>query len=157
MQKISPCLWFDSQAEEAANFYVSVFPNSRIVSTTRYVEGLPQPAGTVMTVSFVLDGEEFVALNGGPVFHFTPAVSFVVHCETQAEVDRFWQRMTEGGEEGQCGWLTDRYGVSWQIVPNGLMEMFKGGDAVASQRAVAAMLQMKKLDIGALQRAYDNA
>ena len=143
MQKISPCLWFDHQAEEAANFYVSVFPNSRVVSTTRYVEGLPQPAGTVMTMSFILDCEEFVTLNGGPVFQFTPAVSFVVHCETQAEVDRFWQGLTEGGAEGQCGWLTDRYGVSWQIVPNGLIEMFKGSDTAASQRAVAAMLQKR--------------
>ena len=156
MQKIGPCLWFDHQAEEAADFYVSVFPISRILSKTRYVEGLPQQVGSVMTVAFVLDGEGFIALNGGPMFQFTPAVSFAIRCETQAEVDHYWRRLTEGGAEGQCGWLTDRYGVSWQVVPTMLIAMLERGEAAASKRAVAAMLQMKKLDIAALQRAYDH-
>ena len=155
MQKIGPCLWFDHQAEEAADFYVSVFPNSRILSKIGYVEGLPQQVGSVMTVAFVLDGEEFVALNGGPVFQFTPAVSFAIRCETQDEIDRYWSRLTEGGAEGQCGWLTDRYGVSWQVVPTPLIAMLEKGDAEASKRSMAAMLQMKKLDIAALQSAYD--
>ena len=155
MQKIGPCLWFDHQAEEAADFYVSVFPNSRILSKIGYVEGLPQQVGSVMTVAFVLDGEEFVALNGGPVFQFPPAVSFAIRCETQDEIDRYWSRLTEGGAEGQCGWLTDRYGVSWQVVPTPLIAMLEKGDAEASKRAMAAMLQMKKLDIAALQSAYD--
>jgi len=157
MQKISPCLWFDGQAEEAAHFYVSVFKNSRIVRKTRYVEGLPRPAGTVLTVQFILDDEEFVALNGGPQFKFSPAISLVAYCDTQQEVDTLWRKLTEGGEEGQCGWLTDKYGVSWQVVPRALIEMLTKTDAAASQRAVAAMLNMKKLDISALKRAYENA
>ena len=156
MQKIGPCLWFDDQAEEAANFYVSVFRNSRILGTTHYVEGLPKPAGSVLTVRFVLDGEEFVALNGGPQYRFTPAVSFVVKCDTQKEIDAYWQRLCEGGEAVQCGWLTDRYGVSWQIVPQALLDMLSKKDNDAAQRAMAAMLGMKKLDIATLQRAYRN-
>lgn len=157
MQKIGPCLWFDDQAEEAADFYVSVFENSRIVHVARYLEGAPRPAGSVLTVEFVLDGETFVALNGGPVFAFTPAVSFVVDCATQDEVNRLWQALSDGGQEGQCGWLTDRYGVSWQIVPTVLGQMLSSNDAAAAQRAFAAMLAMNRLDIAGLQSAYDGA
>lgn len=157
MQKISTCLWFDGQAEEAANFYVSVFKNARIVNTTRYLEGLPQPKGSVMTVRFILDGQEFVALNGGPQFTFSPAISFVVYCETQEEVDGMWEKLVAGGAENQCGWLQDKFGVSWQIVPSVLIEMLSAVDDIASQRAIAAMLHMKKLDISVLERAYKNA
>lgn len=156
MQKIGPCLWFNDEAEEAANFYVSVFRNSRILGITRYPEGLSKPAGSVLTVSFVLDGEAFVALNGGAQYAFTPAISFVVKCDMQKELDCYWQKLTEGGVAGPCGWLTDRYGVSWQIVPQALLDMLSWNDAAASQRAVAAMLGMSKLDIATLQRAYKN-
>ena len=155
MQRIGSCLWFDGQAEEAANFYVSIFKNSRIVRTSRYLEGTPGPVGTVMAVEFILDGAEFTALNGGPQFKFTPAISFMVHCETQAEVDHYWKKLTQGGEEVQCGWLTDKYGVSWQIIPNVLLDMMCSSDKAAAQRATAAMLKMKKLDIAVMQRAYD--
>ncbi len=155
MQKITPFLWFDGQAEEAANFYVSVFRNSRIVRTNRYPEGSPGTAGTVMTVQFILDGVEFVVINGGPQFKFTPAISFVANCETQEEVDRLWQVLSAGGQEVQCGWLTDRFGVSWQIVPTVLLDMLSSADTAAAQRAFTAMLGMKKLDISALQRAYE--
>lgn len=157
MQKIGTCLWFDGKAEEASNFYVSIFKNSRIVNTARYPEGSPLPAGKVMTVEFILDGQEFLALNGGPQYTFSPAISFVVHCETQEEVDDLWEKLLAGGQEQQCGWLTDKFGVSWQIVPNALMRMMSGADAAASQRAFAAMLQMKKLDIALLEHAYNNA
>jgi predicted 3-demethylubiquinone-9 3-methyltransferase (glyoxalase superfamily) len=157
MQKITPCLWFDGRAEEAADFYVSVFKNSRIVSTTYFPEGSPRPAGSVMTVEFVLDGEEYLALDGGPEFTFSPAVSFMAHCDTQEEVDELWEKLTDGGQEGQCGWLTDKFGVSWQVVPRALNGLLGGSDAAAAGRAVTAMLGMKKLDIGELQRAYDNA
>lgn len=157
MQSIQPCLWFDTKAEEAAAFYVSTFKGSRIVDVARYPEGSPGTAGKAMTVRFVLDGQEFLALNGGPVFTFSPAISLVVHCETQAEVDRLWETLTAGGEEGQCGWLTDKYGVSWQIVPNALGAMMGAGDAAAAQRAFTAMLQMKKLDIALLERAFESA
>jgi len=157
MQNISPCLWFDGQAEEAASFYVSVFKNSRIVATTYYQEGLPLPAGTVMTVLFLLDGQEFVALNGTPSLLFSPAISFVAHCNDQAEVDELWQKLSKEGVEGQCGWLTDKYGVSWQVVPRTLLEMFRKGDSAAAQRALKAMLGMNKLDLATLQRAYDNS
>ena len=157
MQKVYPCLWFDGEAEEAADFYVSVFKNSRIVNTTRYLEGSPRPPGSVMTVQFVLDGQEFLALNGGPKFTFSPAISFVANCATQAEVDGLWEKLSAGGEEQQCGWLKDKFGVSWQIVPNALIAMLSATDTAASQRAVAAMLQMKKLDISLLERAYKNA
>ena len=156
MQPIYPCLWFDDQAEQAAAFYVSVFKNSRIVTTTQYLEGSPRPAGMVMTVAFVLDGQDFLALNGGPEFPFTPAISLAVNCETQAEVDDLWAKLTAGGAEQQCGWLTDKYGVSWQIVPRALIAMFSAGDTAASQRAIAAMLPMKKLDLATLERAYKN-
>lgn len=154
MQKVSPSLWFDNQAEEAAAFYVSIFKNSEITGVNRYLEGSPGIAGSVMTVEFVLDGEPFTAINGGPVFTFTPAVSFIVSCDTQEEVDYYWRKLTEGGEEGQCGWLTDKYGVSWQIVPNALREVLGGPDPAASQRAYTAMLKMKKLDIAQLESAY---
>ena len=155
MQKISPCLWFDGQAEEAAHFYVTVFKNSRIVHKTRYVEGLPRPAGTVMTVQFILDGEEFLALNGGPQFKFSPALSLVAYCDTQQEVDTLWRKLSEGGQEGQCGWLTDKYGVSWQIVPAVLDKLMQGKDPERPKRVMQALLKMTKLDIKTLQRAYE--
>jgi len=156
MQKISPFLWFDNQAEEAAEFYVSVFENSRILSVSRYPEGSPGEAGTVMTARIVLDGEEFTLLNGGPIFEFNPSVSFVVNCATQAEVDRLWDALTaDGGEAGQCGWLTDRFGLSWQIVPEGMYALFSGDDPAAIARANTAMLSMIKLDLAEMQRAYD--
>ena len=154
MPKITPFLWFDDQAEEAANFYCSIFKNSRILAVSRYAEGLPKPAGTVMTVSFELDGQEFTALNGGPEFKFDEAVSFSVSCETQQEVDDFWEKLTAGGEESMCGWLKDRYGLSWQIVPSAIGETVGGPDRAGAQRATEAMLQMKKLDIAKLRAAY---
>ncbi len=157
MQKIGPCLWFDGQAEEAAKFYVSIFKNSKIVETIYSAEGMPLPAGSVLTVRFVLDGEEFVALNGGPQFKFSPAISFVASCETQDEVDYLWKKLSEGGREDQCGWLTDKYGVSWQVVPKLLIEMLRETGSEASRRAVAAMMKMAKLDISTLKKAYDNA
>lgn len=153
MQRITPFLWFDSQAEEAARYYASIFKNSKILSISRYGEAGPRPAGSVMTVEFELDGEKFVALNGGPQYTFTHAVSFVVNCETQAEVDHYWSRLSEGGKEVQCGWLTDKYGLSWQIVPTVLMELLKSGDAEKRNRVMQAMLKMVKLDIAALKRA----
>ncbi|HEX6920347.1 MAG TPA: VOC family protein [Actinomycetes bacterium] len=157
MDKITPCLWFDTQGEEAANFYVSVFKNSRIVEVARYGEAGPRPAGTVMIVTFELDGRTFTALNGGPEFTFSEAVSFQVSCETQEEVDELWDRLSAGGEEGPCGWLKDRYGVSWQVVPDPLIELLRDPDPGRSQRAMKAMLQMKKIDIAAVQRAADQA
>ena len=153
MQKITPCLWFDTQAEEAAAFYTSVFTNSRILHVARYGKAGPRPEGLVMTVSFELDGQEFVALNGGPEFTFNEAISFQVSCETQHEVDEFWSRLSEGGEEGPCGWLKDRYGVSWQIVPTRLIELVNDPDPEKSQRAMRAMLDMKKIDIATLEQA----
>jgi len=153
MQRITPFLWFDTQAEEAARFYVSVFKNSKILSLSRYGEAGPGPAGSVMTVEFELDGEKFVALNGGPQYSFTPAVSFVVNCETQAEVDHYWARLSEGGKEIQCGWLTDKHGLAWQIVPTILLELLKGGDAEKRNRVMQAMFKMVKLDIETLKRA----
>jgi len=157
MKLAGPCLWFDGKAEEAARYYVSIFPNSRIRDIVRYLEGSPGRAGTVMTVSFDLDGTEFLALNGGPHFKFTPAISFVVHCKTQPEIDGLWDRLSDGGEISQCGWLQDRFGISWQVVPQRLIEMFQGADKAASQRAFTAMLQMRKLDIAQLEHAYSNA
>lgn len=155
MHKISTCLWFDSQAEQAAAFYVSLFKNSRIVSTNLYAEGTPMPAGSVMTVEFELDGEPYTALNGGPIFQFTPAISLVVNCESQAEIDDFWAAFTAEGEEGQCGWLTDKFGVSWQIVPVELLDYIAGPDKAGAQRANDVMLPMKKLDIAEIRRAYE--
>jgi len=159
MSKITPFLWFDNKAEEAANFYVSLFKNSRIVGMARYgeegAEASGRPKGTVMTVPFQLDGQAFVALNGGPQFKFTEAISFVVNCETQEEVDEFWEKLSEGGEEGQCGWLKDKYGLSWQVVPSALGKMLQDKDPEKSQRVMKAMLQMKKIDIKRLEQAYD--
>ena len=157
MQKITPFLWFDDKAEEAANFYVSIFKNSRVLGVTRYGDAGPGPAGSVMTVRFALDGQQFTALNGGPNFRFTPAISFVVNCETQAEVDECWARLTAGGSEGQCGWLTDRFGVSWQVVPSGLMELLKEPDPKKSKQVMHALMQMKKLDLAVLQTARAHA
>ena len=154
MQKITPFLWFDTQAEEAAKFYVSIFKNSRIVTTTRYGEAGPGPKGSVMTVVFELEGQEFIALNGGPQFKFTEAISFSVDCKSQDEVDRFWNRLSDGGEEGPCGWLKDQYGLSWQINPTVLGEMLNDPDPVKSKRVMEAMLEMKKIDIEGLKKAY---
>ena len=155
MQKITPFLWFDNQAEEAANLYVSLFKNSKITKVVRYGEAGPSAAGSVMTVAFELDGQEFTALNGGPQFTFTEAISFVVNCDSQEEIDHLWQRLSEGGKPDACGWLKDRYGLSWQIVPTILMEMLQSEDVEKSQRAMKAMLQMGKLDIAELKRAYE--
>jgi predicted 3-demethylubiquinone-9 3-methyltransferase (glyoxalase superfamily) len=161
VQKITPCLWFDRQAEEAAGFYTAIFPNSRITLVTRYADtghevnrGL---AGTVMTVAFELDGQPFTALNGGPVFRFNEAISFQINCATQEEVDHYWERLSDGGDAAaqQCGWLKDRYGVSWQVVPTILHELISDSNSERAQRVTAALLQMKKLDIAALQRAYE--
>jgi predicted 3-demethylubiquinone-9 3-methyltransferase (glyoxalase superfamily) len=154
VQKITPFLWFDHQAEEAAAFYTSVFPNSKITAVTRYGESGPGPAGSVMTVAFELDGQPFTALNGGPYFKFTEAVSFVVHCETQQEVDEFWAKLSAGGQEVQCGWLKDKYGLSWQIVPTVLIEMMKDQNSARKGRVVKAFMQMKKLEIAGLEAAY---
>jgi len=153
MHEITPCLWFDTQGEEAARFYTSVFPNSRILEVVRYGAAGPGPEGTVMTVSFELDGRRFVAFNGGPEFTFSEAISFQVGCRTQEEVDAFWGRLSEGGEEGPCGWLKDRYGLSWQIIPTVLPELLSDPDPQRSQRVMRAMLAMKKLEIDALERA----
>lgn len=155
MQKISPFLWFDNQAEEAANFYVSIFKNSEIRSVSRYGEGAPRPAGSAMSVSFVLDGLELQALNGGPEFPFTEAISLFVSAETQDEIDDLWEKLTSGGEEGQCGWLKDKYGLSWQIVPPILGELLGGPDPEKSSRALQAMLKMNRIDVAGLRAAYD--
>jgi predicted 3-demethylubiquinone-9 3-methyltransferase (glyoxalase superfamily) len=155
MQKITPFLWFDHQAEEAAAFYTAIFPNSRISSVSHYGEGGPAPAGTVMTVAFQLAGQDFIALNGGPYFSFTSAISFFVTCETQEEVDAYWKQLSAGGAIEQCGWLKDKYGVSWQIVPAALGEMLGDPDAEKARRVTQAMLQMTRLDIAALRRAYE--
>lgn len=155
MQKITPFLWFDSQAEQAANFYVSLFKDSKITNVSRYGEGGPGLQGSVMTVNFQLEGQDFIALNGGPEFQFTPAISFFVDCATQEEVDRLWDKLTEGGEEVQCGWLKDQYGLSWQIVPSGLNDLLNGRDAAGSSRAMQAMLQMKKIDLEKMRQAYE--
>ena len=155
MQKITTFLWFDNQAEEAARFYTSIFKESRIGEVMRYAEGSPGAAGTVMSVSFELHGQRFTALNGGPVFTFTPAISFFVNCESQAEVDELWDRLSDGGEIVQCGWLKDKFGVSWQIVPTILGQLLGDPDPAKARRVTQAMLQMKKLDIAALQDAAD--
>ena len=153
MKKITPWLWFDTEAEEAANFYTSVFPNSKIGEITRYGSAGPRPEGMVLTVGFELDGQEFVALNGGSDFTFNEAVSFLVSCEDQEEVDRYWATLSEGGEEGPCGWLKDRYGLSWQIIPKRLNELLGDPDRERAQRAMAAMLKMGKIEIDELERA----
>ena len=155
MQKISTFLWFDDKAEEAANFYVSIFKNSKVLNLTRYEEGSPGPIGKVMTATFELAGQEFIALNGGPQFPFTEAISLFVNCETQREVDELWEKLSEGGEKGQCGWLKDRYGLSWQIVPTVLGQLLGDKDPEKAKRVMQAMLQMSKIDIAALERAYE--
>jgi predicted 3-demethylubiquinone-9 3-methyltransferase (glyoxalase superfamily) len=154
MQRISPCLWFDNQAEEAVNFYLSIFKNSKIKSVARYGEAGPGAKGSVMVVAFELDGVELVALNGGPIFKFNEAVSLSISCRTQSEVDHYWNALTAGGEESQCGWLKDRYGVSWQVVPLPLTELMASSDAPRVKRMTEAMFKMKKLDIATLEKAY---
>jgi len=153
MQKITPFLWFDTQAEEAAKLYTSLFKNSSIGKISRYPPGLPGQEGKVMTVEFKLDGQDFIALNGGPHYSFTPAVSMFIKCETQEEVDRLWNALSEGGTIEQCGWLRDKFGLSWQVVPNGLQELLQDKDPGRAQRAMTAMMKMKKLDIGVLEEA----
>jgi predicted 3-demethylubiquinone-9 3-methyltransferase (glyoxalase superfamily) len=156
-QKITPNLWFDTEAEEAAEFYVSLFEDSRIVNVTHYNEAGPREAGMVMTVDFELNGQRFTALNGGPDFEFNEAVSLLIRCEDQDEVDRFWEKLSEGGSQGPCGWLKDRYGLSWQVVPAGMDELFADDDPERARRAMEAMLKMGKLDIDELRRAADGA
>ena len=150
--QITPCLWFDNRIEEAVRFYVSVF-GGKILDTNYYGEGAPQPKGTVLTVTFVLKDQEFVALNGGPHFKFNEAVSFQVHCETQEEIDYFWSRLAEGGEEGPCGWLKDKFGLSWQVIPTALPQMLMDENSDKAQRVMRSMLQMRKIDLAALKRA----
>jgi predicted 3-demethylubiquinone-9 3-methyltransferase (glyoxalase superfamily) len=156
MKKITPFLWFDTQAEAAAKFYVSIFKNSRIVDIARYGEAGPGPQGSVMTVRFELEGQEFIGLNGGPQFKFTEAVSFSVNCKTQEEVDEFWEKLSEGGEQGPCGWLKDKYGLSWQVNPTVLSQMLNDPDPEKSKRVMEATLRMKRIDIEGLQKAYDH-
>ncbi|MDX9857854.1 MAG: VOC family protein [candidate division Zixibacteria bacterium] len=155
MQRVTPFLWFDGQAEEAAQFYTSIFKDSKIKHVSRYGEGAPVPAGTVMTVSFLLFGQEFVALNGGPQFKFSPAVSLLVRCESQEEVDHYWDRLLDGGQAMACGWLTDKYGLAWQIIPAVFMDFIQDKDQAKVNRVMQAMMQMVKLDIAALRAAYD--
>ena len=154
-QQIKPNLWFDTEAQDAANFYTSIFDNSRIVSVSRYAEGSPRPAGMVMAVEFELNGQRFIGINGGPEFKFNEAISFLITCETQEEIDRYWERLTNGGEEGPCGWCKDRYGVSWQVAPSGMEEMLADPDQERAKRAMQAMMQMRKIDLGALREAAD--
>jgi predicted 3-demethylubiquinone-9 3-methyltransferase (glyoxalase superfamily) len=155
MQRIVPFLWFDNQAEEAMNHYISIFPDSKVLSVSRYGDEGPGPKGQVMVANFQLAGQEFMALNGGPAFKFTEAISLFVNCETQQEVDQLWAKLTEGGEESQCGWLKDRYGLSWQIVPTALGEMMADKDPEKAGRVMKAMLQMSKIDLAGLRRAYE--
>lgn len=155
MQKITPFLWFDNQAEEAVNFYLSIFKNSQILNVSRYGEVGPGPEGSVMTVLFQLDGQEFMALNGGPHFRFNEAISFVVNCETQEEIDEMWEKLSAGGKKVECGWLKDRYGISWQIVPTVMGELLADSDPAKVQRVMKAMLQMVKMDIKTLKQAYE--
>ena len=155
MQKITPCLWFDGQAEEAAQYYISIFRNSRITRITRWGDEGPGPKGAVLTVQFQLEGQDFMALNGGPEFKFTPAISLMVDCKTQSEVDELWDKLGEGGQPIECGWVTDRYGVSWQVVPTILSEMISDKDPKRADRVMAAMMKMKKLEFAPLQAAYE--
>ena len=159
MQKVTPCLWFDDQAEEAAKFYVSIFKNSKLGAMTRYgdagAEASGQPKGSVMTVTFEIEGREFMALNGGPIFKFTEAVSFMIQCETQAEIDGMWAKLSQGGEEGPCGWLKDKYGLSWQIITPGWDKMVTDKDPEKSERVMKAILTMKKPDLKAIKQAYE--
>jgi len=155
MQKINPFLWFDNQAEDAANFYVSLFKNSKIINVARYGEAGPGPKGTAMSVTFELAGQKFIALNGGPLFTFTEAVSFLINCETQHEVDELWEKLSAGGKTSRCGWLKDKYGLSWQVIPTALGQMLQDKDPKKSQRVMQSMLQMDKIDIARLKKAYD--
>jgi predicted 3-demethylubiquinone-9 3-methyltransferase (glyoxalase superfamily) len=155
MQKIIPSLWFDKQAEEAVNYYISIFKNSKITNITRYNEAGPGPKDSVMTVTFELEGQSFMAINGGPYYTFNPAISFLVNCKTQEEVDELWNKISQGGEEIQCGWLKDKYGISWQIVPTILGGLLNDPDPIKSQKVMKAMLQMKKINIEDLQKAYE--
>ena len=157
MEGITPCLWFDTEGEDAANFYVSLFPNSRVVSVNRYGDAGPRAAGSVMTVDFELDGQPYVALNGGPEFKFNEAVSFQISCADQDEVDRYWDKLGEGGEHGPCGWLKDRFGLSWQVIPRQFLELVSDRDPAKSQAVMSAMLGMRKLVVSELQEAYDSA
>jgi predicted 3-demethylubiquinone-9 3-methyltransferase (glyoxalase superfamily) len=154
-QKITPCLWFNFNAEEAVAHYLSIFANGRVLSTSRYGDAGPGPKGAVMTMLFEIESEKFLALNGGPQFAFTPAISLIVDCQTQDEVDRLWERLGEGGKPGQCGWLTDRFGVTWQIVPSVIPKIMQSGDAAGIARAMQAMMPMAKIDIATLQRAFE--
>jgi predicted 3-demethylubiquinone-9 3-methyltransferase (glyoxalase superfamily) len=155
MQQITPFLWFDGKAEEAMNFYVSLFKNSKVVSVSRYGEAGPGPKGSVMSATFELAGQRFIALNGGPQFTFSPAISFLINCETQEEVDDLWEKLSEGGKKDRCGWLRDRYGLSWQVIPSALGEMLQDKDPAKSRRVMQAMLQMDKIEIRRLREAYD--
>ena len=155
MHKIRPFLWFDNQAEEAAEFYVSIFKNSKIGAISRYGDAGPGPAGQALVVPFELDGQDFMGLNGGPIFKFSPAISFLINCEDQAEVDHYWDRLLEGGQPSQCGWLSDKYGLSWQVVPTILGDLLSDPDPIKSGRVMTAMLKMVKLDIAELKRAYE--
>lgn len=157
MQKISPCLWFEGGAEEAVNYYVSVFKSARITEIMRHTESSPGPAGSVLAILFELEGEDFMALNGGSEFKFTPAISMFIKCETQAEIDHYWDKLMDGGESMACGWLTDRFGVTWQIAPRRLLKMLQDPDPVKADRTMKAMMGMIKLDIAALDRAYSGA
>ena len=157
MQKITPCLWFDGRAEEAMRFYTSIFKNSKVGAVTRYGEGMPGKRGSVMTATFEIEGQEFMGLNGGPDFKFSEAISFVVNCKTQEELDYYWGKLLEGGAPSQCGWLKDKFGVSWQVVPTVLPEMLKSGDAAKTQRVMEAIMKMVKLDIKTLTEAYEGA
>lgn len=156
MPQITPNLWFDTQGREAAEFYVSVFPNSKITNVSYYNEAGPRPAGTVLTVDFLLDGQPYTAINGGPQFRFDEAISLLINCADQDEVDYYWEKLSEGGEEGQCGWLKDRFGLSWQVVPPGMEEMFADPDKGRAERAMKAMLGMRKIDLAAIQAAADD-
>ena len=155
MQKITPFLWFNNQAEEAMNFYVSIFKNSKVEKVTRWGEGGPAPAGTVMKAAFRLDGQEFTALNGGPQFTFTPAVSFVVHCDNQQEIDEYWAKLLEDGRADRCGWLQDRFGLSWQVVPSNIGELLQHTDPDTSRRVMQALMQMDKIDVARLEQARE--
>lgn len=157
MQKITPFLWFDDKAEEAMNFYVSIFKNSKVVRVSRYGDAGPGPKGSVMSATFQLEGQEFFALNGGPQFSFTPAISFFVNCETQQEVDELWEKLSAGGKKERCGWLKDKYGLSWQIIPSVLGKLLQDKNAAKSRSVMKSMLQMDKMDIKRLQQAYDQA
>jgi predicted 3-demethylubiquinone-9 3-methyltransferase (glyoxalase superfamily) len=155
MQKITPFLWFDNNAEDAVNHYLSIFKNSKIVTTTRYGDAGPGPKGSIMTIAFQLEGQDFIALNGGPVFKFNEAVSLSVDCKTQQEVDELWEKLSAGGQPGPCGWLKDKFGLSWQVVPAALIAMLQDKDAEKVKRVMAAMMKMSKIDIAALKQAYD--